>query len=73
MIHNFKDYTNITFIDDKFNFCDFFLALTKFRCPITPGKYQLNYTSNGTDAVPNLFWPVSNRYSVLLLLFYFIG
>ncbi|XP_019859314.1 PREDICTED: phosphatidylglycerol/phosphatidylinositol transfer protein-like isoform X2 [Amphimedon queenslandica] len=56
MTYNFKDYTNITFIDDKFNFCDFFLALTKFRCPITPGIYQLNYTCNGNEAVPKLFW-----------------
>ena len=73
MTYNFKGYTNITFIDDKFNFCDIFLDLTKIHCPITPGTYQLNYTCNGTDTVPKLFWPVSNRYSVSLLLFYFIG
>uniref|UniRef100_A0A1X7TIU6 MD-2-related lipid-recognition domain-containing protein n=1 Tax=Amphimedon queenslandica TaxID=400682 RepID=A0A1X7TIU6_AMPQE len=57
MMHNFKNYTNITFIDEKFNFCDFFLDLTKIRCPITPGIYQLNYLSYGNYAVPKLFWP----------------
>uniref|UniRef100_A0A1X7TJL3 MD-2-related lipid-recognition domain-containing protein n=1 Tax=Amphimedon queenslandica TaxID=400682 RepID=A0A1X7TJL3_AMPQE len=53
MAYNFKNYTNITFIDDKFNLCDFFVDLTNSHCPITPGTYQINYTRN----VPKLFWP----------------
>ena len=69
MIHKFKNYTNITFIDDKFNLCDFFVDLINKHCPIPPGGYHLNYEAQ----IPNLFWPVSNRYSVSLLLFYFIG
>ena len=68
LTYNFKNYTNITFADDKFNLCDFFLDLTRIHCPITPGTYQLDYTCNGTestDAVPKLFWPVSNRYNTV--------
>ena len=69
LARNFRNYTNITFVDEKLNLCDFIVDLLKLHCPIPPGIYQLNYT----DTVPNQFWPVSNRYSVSLLLFYFIG
>ena len=67
--HNFRNYTNITFVDEKLNLRDFIVNVFKVHCPIPPGIYQFNFT----DTVPNLFWPVSNRYSVSLLLFYFIG
>ena len=67
--YNYKNYTNITFLDDKFNLCDFLDDIIKQKCPIHPGIYHINIPS----AIPKLFWPVSNRYSVSLLLFYFIG
>ena len=70
MTYNFKNYTNITFIDEKLNLCDFLIDLIKVHCPVPPGIYQIK---NYTDTIPNQFWPVSNRYSVSLLLFYFIG
>ena len=69
MTYNFKNYTNITFVDEKLNLCDFFVDLINKHCPIPPGMYHLYYHAQ----IPNLFWPVSNRYSVSLLLFYFIG
>ena len=71
LTHNFKNYTNITFIDEKFNLCDYLADLLKLHCPIPPGTYQFNY--NATNRIPKILWPVSNRYSVSLLLFYFIG
>ena len=64
MTYNFKNYTNITFIDEKLNLCDFLDDIIHTRCPIEPGIYQLKYDAE----VPNLFWTVSNRYSVSLLL-----
>ena len=70
LTHNFKDYTNITFIDEKLNFCDYLVDLIKVHCPVQPGIYQIK---SYIHTVPNQFWPVSNRYSVSLLLFYFIG
>ena len=69
MTYTFKKYTNITFVDEKFNLCDYFDDLLNLHCPVQPGIYQLS----DNDTVPKLFWPVSNRYSVSLLLFYFIG
>ena len=56
MTYNFKNYTNITFMDDKFNLCDSLDDLIHTRCPIQPGTYQLNYDAE----VPNLIWPVSS-------------
>ena len=70
LTHTFKNYTNITFIDEKFNLCDYLVDLIKVHCPVPPGIYQIK---NYTDTLPKLLWPVSNRYSVSLLLFYFIG
>ena len=67
--HNFKDYTNITFVDEKFNLCDYFDDVINEQCPLKQGIYRIQ---SGT-IIPSLFWPVSNRYSVSLLLFYFIG
>ena len=69
LTHNFKNITNITFLDEKINLCDFFADVIQKYCPIQPGVYQLKFNAT----VPNLLWPVSNRYSVSLLLFYFIG
>ena len=67
--HNFKDLTNITFLDSNFNLCDYFDDIIKKQCPLKPGTYQIYSGAN----ISSLFWPVSNRYSVSLLLFYFIG
>ncbi|XP_019858511.1 PREDICTED: phosphatidylglycerol/phosphatidylinositol transfer protein-like [Amphimedon queenslandica] len=53
MTHKFKNYTNITFLDDKFNLCDFFVDLINKHCPIQPGMYHLNYSAQ----IPNLLWP----------------
>ena len=69
LTYNFKNYTNITFIDEKFNLCDFFVDVIKEHCPIQPGIYHIG----SGETIPSLLWPVSNRYSVSLLLFYFIG
>ena len=51
MTHNFKNYTNITFFDGKFNLCDFCADVINANCPLQPGKYFFNYS--GT--LPNLF------------------
>ena len=70
MTYNFKNYANITFVDVKYNLCDFFVYLINKHCPIQPGMYHLYYHAQ----ILNLFfWPVSNKYSVSLLLLYFIG
>ena len=69
LIHNLKDYTNITFVDVKYNLCDYIIDILNKDCPLSPGMYPFN----ASTILPNIFWPVSNRYSVLLLLFYFIG
>ncbi|XP_019858524.1 PREDICTED: phosphatidylglycerol/phosphatidylinositol transfer protein-like [Amphimedon queenslandica] len=52
MTYNFKNYTNITFVDEKYNLCDFLVDLLKLHCPVPPGIYPLNYT----DTIPKLFW-----------------
>ncbi|XP_019858522.1 PREDICTED: phosphatidylglycerol/phosphatidylinositol transfer protein-like [Amphimedon queenslandica] len=53
MTQKFKNYVNITFIDEKFNLCDFFVDLMNIHCPIQPGMYHLYYHAQ----IPNLFWP----------------
>ncbi|XP_019852249.1 PREDICTED: phosphatidylglycerol/phosphatidylinositol transfer protein-like [Amphimedon queenslandica] len=55
LTHTFKSYTNITFIDEKLNLCDFLVDLFNLHCPIPPGIYQFNYTD--TCRVPSFFWP----------------
>ena len=67
--YNFKNYTNITFFGDKFNLCDFLDDVIRKKCPLPPGIYHIN----ASTILPNIVWPVSNRYSVSSLLFYFIG
>ena len=57
LTHNFKNYTNITFIDEKLNLCDFFVEIIKEYCPILPGIYHLKFKAT----IPNLLWPVSNN------------
>ena len=69
LTYNFKNYTNITFVDQKLNLCDFLDDIIKEQCPVHPGIYQLKVNAR----MQNLFWTVSNRYSVSLLLIYFIG
>uniref|UniRef100_A0A1X7TJ53 Uncharacterized protein n=1 Tax=Amphimedon queenslandica TaxID=400682 RepID=A0A1X7TJ53_AMPQE len=53
MTHNFKNYTNITFVDEKLNLCDYLNDLLKLYCPVPPGIYHIKLT----DIVPKLFWP----------------
>ena len=67
MTHNFKNYTNITFFDGKFNLCDFCADVINANCPLQPGKYFFNYS--GT--LPNLFWPVSYNYTTQNNNYYF--
>ena len=69
LTYNFKNYTNITFFDVKYNLCDYLDDIIKEYCPIHPGIYHINYNT----AMSKLLWPVSNIHSVSLLLFYFIG
>ena len=65
LTYNFKNYTNITFFDVKLNLCDYLNDIIKKYCPVHPGMYHVNVSSS----MSNVFWPVSNRYSVSLLLF----
>ncbi|XP_019854886.1 PREDICTED: uncharacterized protein LOC109583840 [Amphimedon queenslandica] len=53
LTHNFKDYTNITFLDSNFNLCDYFDDLIKEQCPLKPGTYQI-YSG---AVISSLFWP----------------
>uniref|UniRef100_A0A1X7TP10 MD-2-related lipid-recognition domain-containing protein n=1 Tax=Amphimedon queenslandica TaxID=400682 RepID=A0A1X7TP10_AMPQE len=55
LTYNFKNFTNITFADEKFNLCDYLDDLFNLHCPIQPGIYHFNYTD--TREVPNQFWP----------------
>ena len=52
---NFKNFTNITFVDEKFNFCDLCVQYIKEYCPIQPGVYNFRYN----DTPSKLLWPVS--------------
>uniref|UniRef100_A0A1X7UVN3 MD-2-related lipid-recognition domain-containing protein n=1 Tax=Amphimedon queenslandica TaxID=400682 RepID=A0A1X7UVN3_AMPQE len=45
LAHNFKNYTKITFIDEKYNLCDYFVDVLNLHCPMPPGTYQFNYTN----------------------------
>ncbi|XP_019853131.1 PREDICTED: phosphatidylglycerol/phosphatidylinositol transfer protein-like [Amphimedon queenslandica] len=49
----FKNYANITFIDEKFNFCDIWVSFFNMHCPIEPGIYNYNYS----EILPQLMWP----------------
>uniref|UniRef100_A0A1X7UEH5 MD-2-related lipid-recognition domain-containing protein n=1 Tax=Amphimedon queenslandica TaxID=400682 RepID=A0A1X7UEH5_AMPQE len=51
--YNYRGYTNITFLDDKFNLCDYFVDLVKEYCPIQPGIYHFNTPIR----LPSLIWP----------------
>ncbi|XP_019853217.1 PREDICTED: phosphatidylglycerol/phosphatidylinositol transfer protein-like isoform X1 [Amphimedon queenslandica] len=51
--YNYRGYTNITFLDDKFNLCDFLDDIIKEYCPIQPGIYHINTPSR----LPNILWP----------------
>ena len=55
VMHQFKNYVNITFIDAKYNLCDLCVLIIKTHCPIQPGIYPFNYTG----IVAPLIWPVS--------------
>ena len=55
LTHNFKNYINVTFVDEKLNLCDLFVEIIKKNCPIEPGLYHINSTAT----IQNLFWPVS--------------
>ena len=54
---NFQTYTNITFIDEKFNLCDFFVDVIQKHCPLQPGICHWKFNAT----VPKLLWPVSNN------------
>ena len=49
------NYTNITFVDAKFNLCDFFVDMMKKDCPIQPGIYHYIYSAT----LPSQLQPVS--------------
>uniref|UniRef100_A0A1X7UEJ3 Uncharacterized protein n=1 Tax=Amphimedon queenslandica TaxID=400682 RepID=A0A1X7UEJ3_AMPQE len=51
--YNYRDYTNITFLDDKFNLCDLLYDFIKEYCPIKPGTYHINIPSG----LPSILWP----------------
>ncbi|XP_019859315.1 PREDICTED: putative phosphatidylglycerol/phosphatidylinositol transfer protein DDB_G0278295 isoform X3 [Amphimedon queenslandica] len=53
LTYNFKKYTNITFVNEKFNLCDYLDDLLNILCPVPPGIYHFNYS----NIVPKLFWP----------------
>ena len=69
LTYNFKNFANITIVDEKFNLCDLFVQLIDEWCPIQPGIYHLKYTTT----IESLFWPVSNRQCIIISLFFVIG
>uniref|UniRef100_A0A1X7V8B8 MD-2-related lipid-recognition domain-containing protein n=1 Tax=Amphimedon queenslandica TaxID=400682 RepID=A0A1X7V8B8_AMPQE len=42
LTHNFKNYTNITFLNENFNLCDYLDDIIKEYCPVHPGIYHMN-------------------------------
>ncbi|XP_019857534.1 PREDICTED: phosphatidylglycerol/phosphatidylinositol transfer protein-like [Amphimedon queenslandica] len=53
MTHNFKNYTNITFLDEKFNLCDYLDDIIKKYCPVHPRIYDVNASAT----MSKLLWP----------------
>ncbi|XP_019854884.1 PREDICTED: phosphatidylglycerol/phosphatidylinositol transfer protein-like [Amphimedon queenslandica] len=51
--YNFRNYTNITFFDVKYNLCDYFDDIIKHKCPIHPGLYHIN----SHTTMSKLLWP----------------
>ena len=68
MTTRFKDYTNITFVDDKFNLCDLSTEFIHTQCPLQPGAYFINYN----DILPSLLWTVRLKYCYISLVICFI-
>lgn len=56
MTHDFKNYINITFIDESFNLCDLCTQVIEAHCPLHPGVYHFHHTTTMSE----LLWPVSN-------------
>ena len=46
---------NVTFVDVKLNFCDFWVDNVGTHCPIKPGTYEMT----GNVTIPETFRPVS--------------
>ncbi|XP_019852227.1 PREDICTED: phosphatidylglycerol/phosphatidylinositol transfer protein-like [Amphimedon queenslandica] len=57
---SFKNFTNITFVDEKFNFCDLCVQYIKEYCPIQPGIYNYRYS----DTPSHLLWPGQYNFKV---------
>ena len=57
---------NVTLIDEKFNFCDFWVSVAHQFCPINPGKYYIHHET----VFPMLFPSVSvnNEVSIHLIM-----
>uniref|UniRef100_A0A1X7UNX0 MD-2-related lipid-recognition domain-containing protein n=1 Tax=Amphimedon queenslandica TaxID=400682 RepID=A0A1X7UNX0_AMPQE len=53
LTHNFKNYTNITFVDVKYNLCDYIIDILNEDCPLPPGMYPFNASTR----LPHTFWP----------------
>ena len=58
--HPFKNYTNLTFVDAKYNLCDMIVSITGKYCPLKPGIYHAKFE----NTIPSLYWPVSNKHSL---------
>ena len=61
LTYNFKNYTNITFVDEKLSLCDFCVDVIKEYCPIQLGIYQMKFNTR----IQSIFWTVSNSKSTL--------
>ena len=55
LVHQFKNYINITFVDVKYNLCDLCVLIIKTHCPLQPGIHHFHYNST---VIP-IMWPVS--------------
>ncbi|XP_019858520.1 PREDICTED: phosphatidylglycerol/phosphatidylinositol transfer protein-like isoform X2 [Amphimedon queenslandica] len=53
LTHPFKNYANITFMDEKFNLCDYIYDLFKVYCPMQPGTYH----TDAVGLIPSILWP----------------
>ncbi|XP_019854869.1 PREDICTED: phosphatidylglycerol/phosphatidylinositol transfer protein-like [Amphimedon queenslandica] len=53
LTHNFKNYTNVTFVDVKYNLCDYIIDILNEDCPLPPGMYPFN----ASTTLPHTFWP----------------
>ncbi|XP_019854359.1 PREDICTED: phosphatidylglycerol/phosphatidylinositol transfer protein-like [Amphimedon queenslandica] len=53
LTYPYKNYINITFMDEKFNLCDYIDDIFKVYCPMPPGTYH----TDSVQTLTKLLWP----------------